>query len=70
MELYAHVMERSSVAAARMMFMTGGTFTDAARVFLEAVPNPSLAKPFSIAELRKACEAFFARADAAVTDAG
>ena len=70
MELYAHVMERSSVAAARMVFMTGGTFTDAARLFLESVPNPSLAKPFSIAQLRTACEAFFARADAADASAG
>lgn len=35
----------------RIVFMTGGAFTDQARVFFEHVSNPRIEKPFDRAEL-------------------
>jgi signal transduction histidine kinase len=37
---------------ARVVFMTGGAFTDRARHFLDSIPNRVLAKPFSRVSLR------------------
>ena len=39
--------------AARMVFMTGGAFTQRARAFLEAVPNLRIEKPFDAVNLRE-----------------
>ena len=36
----------------RMVFLTGGAFTDRTRDFLERVPNKRLDKPFDLQELR------------------
>jgi PAS domain S-box-containing protein len=41
---------------ARLVFMTGGAFTEQARQFLESVGRPHLEKPFSEAALRRAIE--------------
>jgi PAS domain S-box-containing protein len=41
---------------ARVIFMTGGAFTDQARQFLESVGRPHIEKPFSEAVLRRAIE--------------
>jgi PAS domain S-box-containing protein len=49
MDLYAHLAEAG--LADRMIFMTGGAFTTAAREFLDRVPNPRLEKPFDRAQL-------------------
>jgi PAS domain S-box-containing protein len=38
--------------ADRILFLTGGAFTDATRDFLERVPNERIEKPFSADELR------------------
>jgi hypothetical protein len=37
-----------------MVFVTGGAFTDAAREFLDRVPNARLEKPIERAALREA----------------
>jgi PAS domain S-box-containing protein len=48
--------------AARMVFVTGGAFTDEARAFLDAVPNLRLSKPVSADELRAAVREVVAQA--------
>jgi DNA-binding response OmpR family regulator len=51
MALYERLGQERSDMLARMVFMTGGTFTDSATRFLERVPNRRLLKPFSPDEL-------------------
>lgn len=41
----------------RIVFMTGGAFTEQARTFLETVPNKTLTKPFDPDSLRRVLEA-------------
>ncbi len=67
-ELYSRIRERSPEAGARTIFMTGGTFTEADRRFLEDVDNRILSKPFTTRELRAACEAIVARTAAEAAD--
>ncbi len=38
--------------AERVLFLTGGAFTDGAREFLERVPNERIEKPFTADQLR------------------
>lgn len=45
MELYARICEEFPEQAPRVVFLTGGAFTQAAREFLARVPNPTLEKP-------------------------
>jgi CheY-like chemotaxis protein len=45
MELYARLQEVAPQAAERMVFLTGGAFTSAAREFVRTVRNPVLEKP-------------------------
>jgi PAS domain S-box-containing protein len=52
MDLHAAVAEKRPVLGRRIVFMTGGAFTDRARQFLEQSPNPQLQKPFQPQELR------------------
>ncbi|MEX1113361.1 MAG: response regulator [Patescibacteria group bacterium] len=52
MELHAEVAKLDPDQAGRIIFVTGGAFTDRAREFLDAVPNPRLDKPFTVQELR------------------
>lgn len=47
--------------SARIVFTTGGAFTEAARSFLERVPNTRLAKPFTKRELETAVASVVAR---------
>jgi two-component system, NtrC family, sensor kinase len=54
MELHARVRARSPAIADRFVFLTGGAFTQAARAFLDAVPNARLEKPFDPEALRAA----------------
>jgi CheY-like chemotaxis protein len=51
MELHARFGVESPEMRARVVFMTGGTFTEAAAQFLADVPNRRLIKPFSPDEL-------------------
>jgi signal transduction histidine kinase len=53
MDLHAELLRLSPDQAHRMIFMTGGTFTEAARSFLESVPNQTMEKPFRNAALRQ-----------------
>ncbi|HEU4405595.1 MAG TPA: ATP-binding protein [Polyangiaceae bacterium] len=61
MELHAAVAAASPAAARRMIFMTGGTFLDSARDFLDGIDNVTLVKPFKLAELRRALATALAR---------
>lgn len=51
MELYEHCREHHPRLAPRFVFMSGGAFTQRARVFLERVPNPRLDKPIDMRRL-------------------
>jgi len=51
-QLYAALRERGEPCAERMVFMTGGAFTDEARRFLAQVACPRIEKPFDIHALR------------------
>ena len=53
MELYAEVVKLDVSQANRMVFLTGGAFTVAAREFLDQATNLRLEKPFDLKELRK-----------------
>jgi len=53
MDFYSALMVRAPQAAGRMVFLTGGAFTQQARLFLERVSNPRLEKPFDPTVLRK-----------------
>jgi len=52
MALHAALVQRAPALAERMIFLTGGAFTSAAREFLDVVPNPRLEKPFDLRNLR------------------
>ncbi|MBJ6760470.1 PAS domain-containing protein [Myxococcaceae bacterium JPH2] len=46
MDVHAALVGRSPELLSRFVFMTGGSFTERARAFLQAVPLPRLEKPF------------------------
>ena len=52
MEWFEEVRAAAPALAPRVVFVTGGAFTDAAREFLERVENPKLEKPFGPADVR------------------
>ena len=52
MDLHAELSRTRPEIARRMIFLTGGAFTDAAREFLRRIPNPQIEKPFDPAKLR------------------
>ncbi len=56
MELHARVAERDPELARRMVFVTGGAFTDAAARFVADATNAVVEKPFEAARLREAVE--------------
>jgi CheY-like chemotaxis protein len=51
MELHAGIVAIAPDQADRMIFMTGGTFTEDAHEFLDRVDNLKLEKPFRLDEL-------------------
>ena len=53
MDLHDSLAVTHPELAARMVFMSGGAFTQRARAFFESVPNLRLEKPFDIANLRE-----------------
>ena len=61
MEFHAALRALRPDVADRVVFMTGGAFTDAARDFLRSVPNPRLEKPFDIDGLLAMVDAALAR---------
>jgi PAS domain S-box-containing protein len=50
-ELFARLSERWPDLARRMVFMSGGAFTERSRSFLERTRNPSVLKPVDVAQL-------------------
>ena len=54
MELYAALKEHSPAHARKMVFLTGGAFTEASRLFLKSVDNLQLEKPVDAHALRAA----------------
>jgi len=52
MELHATLMQVAPEQANKMVFLTGGAFTPAARAFLDGVPNLRIEKPFEVTTLR------------------
>jgi FixJ family two-component response regulator len=52
MDLYEELRRTKPALAARIVFMTGGTFTPRTREFLANVPNPTLDKPFDLTALK------------------
>ena len=54
MELYAALQECSPAHARRMVFFTGGAFTEASRAFLKGANNLQLEKPIDAQSLRAA----------------
>ena len=57
MELFQSLRESHPALAGRMVFMTGGAYTDQARNFLERIPHRRLDKPFRPEELERLIEA-------------
>jgi signal transduction histidine kinase len=51
MDLHAALSESAPDQAERMIFLSGGAFTAAARAFLDEVPNERLDKPFDTRQL-------------------
>jgi signal transduction histidine kinase len=51
MELYHELVGRAPDQAERIVFLSGGAFTAAARAFLDNVPNQRLEKPFDTRQL-------------------
>jgi CheY-like chemotaxis protein len=54
MELHAELDRRWPGLSGRIVFMTGGAFTEAAQDFLARVPNTCIQKPFDLRALRSA----------------
>jgi signal transduction histidine kinase len=52
MDLHREIGRRSEDLAGRIVFMTGGVFTDGARDFLARVANVCIEKPFDLVALR------------------
>jgi signal transduction histidine kinase len=51
MEIHDELSRRAPEQAGRMVFLTGGAFSEGARLFLEAVPNPRIDKPVEMTGL-------------------
>ena len=51
MEIYDELFCIAPDQAAKMVFLTGGAFTDRARDFLASIPNPCVEKPFELANI-------------------
>jgi CheY-like chemotaxis protein len=52
MDLHVELSRIDVDQAAKVVFMTGGAFTERARDFLASVPNPRIDKPFEIEGIR------------------
>ena len=52
MDLHKELGGHGAGLAERIVFMTGGVFTDGAREFLAGVPNACIEKPFDLVALR------------------
>ena len=48
-DLYRRLLDELPDIARRMVFITGGAFTQRSTEFLQSIPNPHLVKPFTAA---------------------
>jgi C4-dicarboxylate-specific signal transduction histidine kinase/CheY-like chemotaxis protein len=62
MALHAAISEAAPAQAQRMVFMTGGAFTEAARSFLERTDIVHLDKPLSLREVRETVDRYRGKA--------
>jgi PAS domain S-box-containing protein len=53
MDLYNALRDQRPGVEERIVFMTGGAFTERAAAFLAAVPNRKMSKPFDLTELER-----------------
>ncbi len=53
MDVYRAALQRATPLNERIVFMTGGAFTQRARDFLESVPNLRIEKPFDLNHLER-----------------
>jgi CheY-like chemotaxis protein len=53
MDVYRAALQRAKPMNDRIVFMTGGAFTQRARDFLESVPNLRIEKPFELGHLER-----------------
>jgi DNA-binding NarL/FixJ family response regulator len=60
MELHAALLVTAPDQAERMRFITGGTFTQSARAFVDQRPDRVILKPFRAAQLRELVAAVLA----------
>jgi len=67
MDLYAELARVAPAQAARMVFITGGAFTEQGRQFLDETKNPHLEKPIDLEALRSLVDASVRAADAEAT---
>jgi hypothetical protein len=52
MDLYAEINKLAPDQTGKLVFMTGGAFTEDASRFLARISNPSIEKPLRAAKLR------------------
>ncbi|HVU03186.1 MAG TPA: ATP-binding protein [Polyangiaceae bacterium] len=64
MDLYDELKRRRPGVEAKLVFMTGGAFTERAAEFLASVPNPKMSKPFDLVELERVVSRALRRRDA------
>jgi hypothetical protein len=53
MDLYTALKAERPGVEERIVFMTGGAFTERAAQFLATVPNRKMSKPFDLTELER-----------------
>lgn len=53
MDLYQELRSKRPGLEERIVFMTGGAFTERAAQFLSVVPNPKMSKPFDLNEIER-----------------
>jgi len=53
MDVYRAALQRATPVNDRIVFMTGGAFTQRARDFLQSVPNLRIEKPFDLTHLER-----------------
>jgi hypothetical protein len=53
MDLYERLAELRPTVADRIIFMTGGAFTERSRAFVSRVKNPCIDKPIDLRQLRQ-----------------
>jgi len=53
MDVYRAALQRETPVHDRIVFMTGGAFTQRARDFLQSVPNLRIEKPFDLERLER-----------------